>query len=717
MDNWTYALIYLQRPHTANFPKWRRSALLRTTQLPLCRRAECHEVMRAILVRAIRSERCMKIIMLIVLLLVLLGEAGLCLEQEGEFHFKRDIRHFSVANNTVYIATERRLYQLSHDLTLVQSLTQRGILIDPLSNNPQFNRVSETDTGNTTFSVNVLLPLVADENLITCGVFDSGCGYCELLDLKNVSNVLYKEHIQVGSLWRSSASVSFLVNVETRTRTETYILAAVQQYRVKPSKASCPPVSHAINSIIYLFSNLPSGDQNNKVRLLWLEGKGGKPQTLKSLRGATLSVSNGGRGCRLIASSVIPGGPPMLWIGVFSVEGGQTNTELVLFDISPDLSGGTDTDPDFCVECSKRDRPEPKTLRPEKVIFRQDFMTSVLAVRQKEWTVLFIGTGDGQLIKLSVDKNYHNTCPTVLYKTSDDRKVFSKLHLDQVDLKHVYVPFQNQINRVPVSKCSTYKTLQDCWSAQDPYCVWCGSKNRCRKCIEAGCDWTTNGCSWANQGVGNDSVCQKMESWMNFTRPEISSITPSVVSFYGRNHAVLSGSNLSPVTGVRIQADMDCTPQESPVWNNTGEFLTFHIPSAEDKGVVQVCVLLPDNSCYSNAKVTYRSAPSCTNISPNSTWSSGKRKITILGSHLEYVEAVKHSQVQQEVRLPGNINYQPLQNLTYDSPAAENTHGTFSSTLYLKVANESLACSTGITYYPDPEFTMYASPYRKRQTN
>ncbi|XP_034529926.1 plexin-C1 isoform X2 [Notolabrus celidotus] len=820
------------------------------------------------------SYHCCTMVVLLSALFILWGETGLCLEQEGEFHFKGDIRHFSVAYNTVYIATERRLYQLSHDLTLVQSLTQRGILIDPLSYNPQFNRVSETDMWNTTFSVNVLLPLVADENLITCGVFDSGCGYCEVLDLKNVSNVLYKEHIQVGSLWRSSASVSFLVNVETRTRTETYILAAVQQDRDKPSKASCPPVSHAvqlyntndkqmgqifsfntnekvpgiqsvgdvefvdgfqINSIIYLFSNLPSGDQNNKVRLLWLKDEKYKPQTLKSLRGATLSVSDGGRGCRLIASSVIPGGPPMLWIGVFSVDGGQTNTELVLFDISPDLSGGTDTDPDFCVECGNRDRPEPKTLRPEKVIFRQDFMTSVLAVRQKEWTVLFIGTGDGQLIKLSVDKNYQTMCPTVLYKTSDDRKVFSKLHLDQVDLKHVYVPFQNQINRVPVSKCSTYKTLQDCWSAQDPYCVWCGSKNSCtfeedcqdsdwlsipddsqqnkmvsykvaqdqtgqitlniqmhvtvgkdassnfacqfspssserfemkqlppkfphctsilkdstlparglpvtvkirlgttsveerlnllnctnirgpptsvlcRKCIMAGCGWTANGCSWAKEGVGNDSVCQKMESWMNFSRPEISSITPSVVSFYGRNHAVLSGSNLSSVIGVRIQAAMDCTPQESPVWNNTGKHLTFHIPSAENKGVVKVCILLPDGSCHGSAKITYRSAPSCSNISPNSSWASGQRKITIQGSFLEFVEIIQHSGAPQEVTLSGNINYEPLQNLTYHSPAAGNTRGTFSSTLYLKVANKSLACSTGITYYPDPEFTTFAS--------
>ncbi|XP_039647724.1 plexin-C1-like [Perca fluviatilis] len=194
-----------------------------------------------------------------------------------------------------------------------------------------------------------------------------------------------------------------------------------------------------------------------------------------------------------------------------------------------------------------------------------------------------------------------------------------------------------------------------------------------------------------------------MESGMNFSRPEISSIAPSVVSFYGRNHAVLSGSNLSDVTRVRIQADMDCTPQESPVWNNTGVKLTFHIPSADNKGVVKVCVLLPDGSCHGNATITYRSSPSCTHIVPSSTWISGKRNITLMGSHLEFVEGVTHSHAPQEVRPPKNRNHQSL---TYDTPAAEKEIST--STVFLKVANETLACLP-MTYYPEPEFTSFTS--------
>ncbi|XP_027140848.1 plexin-C1 [Larimichthys crocea] len=400
---------------------------------------------------------------------------------------------------TVYIATQEKLYQLSHDLILVRSVTQRGILTGGASPfDEQFHRVSETDKRNATFSVNILLPFVENGTVISCGLTDNECGYCELLDPKNISNVLYREHILVEPPWSRSESVGFLVNVEkTVGQTETYILTAIQQG--ESTKTNCSPGSDAvnlhntndkqtegifslsgestisrltskpnvefvdgfqINSIIYLFSNLPSKDKPNKVRLIWLEGKTGKSYTLRSLRGATLSISDGGEGSRLVASSVIPGGPPVLWSGVFSVDGAQANTELVLFDISPDLTGDTDKDPDFCSTCTDKPKLTPKTLKPKKVLLRQSNMTSVLAVRQKAWMVFFIGTGDGQLIKLVVDKNYHTVCPRVLYRANDDRQVFPKMHLDQVDRKHVYVPLlPNQMERVQTRGFMLYHNI------------------------------------------------------------------------------------------------------------------------------------------------------------------------------------------------------------------------------------------------------------------
>lgn len=329
-----------------------------------------------------------------VLLLLLISFWGAprpvrCLGKIGEFQFQGNFRLLAVATNNVYIATDEKLYQLSHDLSLVQSVTQRGILIDVRRmEGAEFRR--QGDNWNTTFLVNVLLPFVKNGTLISCGVTSNECGYCEVLDIKAISNVIHRERVLVGPPWYNSASVAFLVNVE---RTETYILTAIQQHD-KPPAASYPNGYDAVylyntnddqtgrifssigelswlsikregnrnvefvdgfqvDSIIYLFSNLPSRDKSNKIRLIWLEGKHGKAETLDSLRGATLSISDAGRSLRLLASSVVAGGPPRLWSGVFSVDGGDTNTQLVLFDISPDLADLPDTDPDFCIYSCK----------------------------------------------------------------------------------------------------------------------------------------------------------------------------------------------------------------------------------------------------------------------------------------------------------------------------------------------------------------------------
>uniref|UniRef100_H3CN71 Plexin C1 n=1 Tax=Tetraodon nigroviridis TaxID=99883 RepID=H3CN71_TETNG len=460
--------------------------------------------------------------------------------------------------------------------------------------------------------------------------------------------------------------------------------------------------------------------------------------------------------------------------------------------------------------------------------------------------VFFIGTGDGQLIKLAVDRHYSTACPKVLYKADYDRRVFPKISLDQVDQKHVYLAFLHQIRRVPVSNCGSYTSMRDCWSAQDPYCVWCSSKNRrctfeeacsnstwlsipeesrqrmvsyqvmkdkdkvlllgfpislkhskpvflsfsinfvllksdvslefpqctctiprdrlpdaglqvkvdvtlgtthlservnifnctnisgpptpvlCRRCLQVGCGWSSSGCSWANAGERNESVCQKEDSG-NITvshrrrspsedQPALARfkpVFPSDVSFYGKNNAVLSGQNLGAVTRVRIQADGDCKSQEVPVWGNTGSSLTFHIPSTDSKGIVQACVLLEDGSCHGNTTITYQSVPSCTGIAPNSSWSSGDRLITLTGSHLEFVDGVLHQHNRSVIQPSANRSVQvsPADRswersvLTYKTPEGS---GVSRTEVRLRVANQTLPCCD-LTYHPDPEFGSFTT--------
>ncbi|XP_016516670.1 plexin-C1-like, partial [Poecilia formosa] len=787
------------------------------------------------------------------------------------FNFTEDLRQLTVGNSSVYIATEENLYQLSHDLTLIYSLTQRGILKSgDQPDKEEFYRDPMKKAWNTTFRVNVLLPFVKNDTLISCGVTGNKlCGFCEVLDLENINKLVYSEHIQVGPQRSSSGSVSFLVDVKKNSgQTETYILTAIKNHRDKTEEDRCgtdlktinlhntnqnqsgeifswsdqsgdkPGIQteadvdfvdgFQINSTVYLFSNVASGGETNKVRLIWLQAETSKSDTLKSLRGATLS-SSGGEGSRLLASSVVPGGQQVLWSGVFSVDEGGENTELLLFDISPDLSREMNKDPDFYTSVNKPNNPSVRLLNPKVVLLKQNLMSSVLAVRLNNWMVFFIGTADGQLIKLSVDRKYQPSCPQILLRTSGDNKVFPKLQLDPVDQKHLYVPFKNQVQRVPVSNCRTYQNVKDCLSAQDPFCVWCVSEKSCsfkddcrgserlsipdeskqeivshrflkdstgemkiiiqshltiekkvqsnftcdfsttstqlckkqepkpqypqctcilndpfppdeldvtikiklgstdlieqlkmincssihgqpsfhlcQRCIRAGCGWRQNSCSWASDAVSDDGVCANIEFGMNFSEPEIFSVSPSVVSFYGRNQAVLSGRNLRDVTRVRIKTDLDCDPKESPVWNNSGFSLLFHLPEVETTGVVKVCVLLPDESCHGNVEVVYLSSPVCTNIVPSSSWRSGNRRVSLTGTHLDLVEGIAHSHTTQEVVFTTNSS---CQTLVYETPAAENGRSS-SSAVFLKVANRSLECPEKMTYYPDPEFTSFTA--------
>lgn len=334
------------------------------------------------------------LVLLAGLMFILWGAPRCC----GGFKFVGQIRHYAVATNTVYIATEDSLFQLSHDLRLIQKLTQRGILEKAERVDDQlFHRVSGAAGANATFSVNVLLPYVENNTLVTCGVTDNHNGYCEVLDLWNISKVIHGETFQLGPPWRKSASVAFVVNAK-KEKNETYILSAVEQRNQSPISTSETEAVRLHNTndqqygcifsfsdglsraviktnrvefvdgfqmgwIIYLFSNVPSGDKNNTVRLIWLKSEGEKTEIVKSLRGATLRVAD--QNSKLVASSVVPGGPRTLWTGVFS--GGGGGTQLVLFDISPELNKEAFEDPDFCFACGNKAKDTVSKRKAEDV--------------------------------------------------------------------------------------------------------------------------------------------------------------------------------------------------------------------------------------------------------------------------------------------------------------------------------------------------------------
>ncbi|KAL7857816.1 hypothetical protein AOLI_G00179180 [Acnodon oligacanthus] len=411
-----------------------------------------------------------------------------------EFSVRGEIRNFAVGNGKVFVVTDSQLLQMRLDLVEEKHKDIR--------NHTHQNRV------------NILLPFDANKTLITCGT--SGCGYCELLDINDISRSLYREDVTVLRSVNKS-SVSFLVYFnEGNTETQKYMLVArekvpdgcgsdegvslhntlesqqggifskvdssyeasisperdVQQTEWIDGFQSSPP-SHS-----YLLVNVKSGTGPAVVVLRMKNGRS-KRQMTRSLQGAVLQCCDDKERKKLLSSSVVlSSGSPLLWAGIFT--GQEPNdpqkTALAIYD----LSQIKDQVPSYfsCTPTCKAQKGND-VLRPRAVVLKHTPMSSVAAEKKGAWIELYIGTAHGQLMKIVLDKALNSGCVTVLYKSDDDRMVFPRMHFDPVDHKYIYIALKNQIRRVAVTQCGIYSTLRDCRTSQDPSCGWCLTTSKC----------------------------------------------------------------------------------------------------------------------------------------------------------------------------------------------------------------------------------------------
>ncbi|XP_035281895.1 plexin-C1 isoform X2 [Anguilla anguilla] len=762
-----------------------------------------------------------------------------------------NVNNFAVVNGAVYVATDDKLYQMDRNLT-----------VEIRKDTAQPNRVQ------------MLVPFGKNNTLITCGTYD--CGYCDVLDLKNISKTVHTEQIAVASVHPNESSFAFLVDIGERTN-NTYLLSgAVPQLRncvadiffitlrntndsqdrgifsASEDEYGTPQIRSRSAQWVdldfvdgfpwknhfYILINFNIRSPQSRVRLLTIKRGNKKRDTLQSFRGTTLQCC-GSKYYTRLASSAVVGGSPLLWAGIFKVGNSldPESTALAIFNITPRDSPGRE-DPDFRAEpSSSTNKEESETKESETVaplaVYKYRSMTSVATVTASSWLVFFIGTADGQLIKISMDKAMKPTCPIVLYKSGDDRPVHSKMILDPVDKKHIYLALGNQMKRVAVAQCWRYSSMRDCWFSHDPFCGWCSSQSRCTfhdecltstwisipdgslqermisfcaeetpsrekvilnvtahlkvvatgspafscafttergeslcagsgdtaafpscscvflrdkfpaglgvtvkitidnqivseswnlkncsliqggptsalcsECVAAGCLWsfTQHTCSWmpwSSHESYTQGTCQNYSSGLNISKPEIYSITPSEISFYGKNNATITGKNLDHVTKLHIRGDMGCNQMEVPFHSRSSDRLTLHVPGGS-KGRMTVCVELPDGTCYGSAEITYRSLPSCTGLSPDSSWASGGRAVSVLGTNLQFVDEIEHLDPPQTLGVHFSSS-----NLQYYTPSV-GTGTRRNVTVRLKVANETIACAT-LTYHPDPEFIRFTT--------
>lgn len=252
--------------------------------------------------------------------------------------FDGDVANFAVGFNKLFVLTDKKLYQMRLDLGLEM----------------------QKDLSNVTayYKVLTLVPFISNGTLIICGSHD--CGYCEVLDINNISKTIQREsmgigypnkafiigygegkYLLVGKNGKSKCDIDELITLRNTEDKQGGIFSrrdfqlsfpsiqGVSDREVEFVDGFQPTAS----SEVYLLFNEKKGSES-KVKVLSLDGKQSKAATFQTLQGAVLQCRDSHMSWVCLSSALIPGASPILWTGVFQDARNQGETVVAIFDIS-----------------------------------------------------------------------------------------------------------------------------------------------------------------------------------------------------------------------------------------------------------------------------------------------------------------------------------------------------------------------------------------------
>ncbi|XP_039336724.1 plexin-D1 [Mauremys reevesii] len=193
-------------------------------------------------------------------------------------------------------------------------------------------------------------------------------------------------------------------------------------------------------------------------------------------------------------------------------------------------------------------------LQPIKAtpVFRYQGLTSVAVSSVNNYTVVFLGTANGRLMKINLNsatKIISRKSVSVAYGES----VHPIMQFDPSDSSYLYLMTSYQMTRVKVAACDQYTTCTECLAAADAYCGWCTMETRCS--LQHECVNSTEPNFWtsASEGVQQCPSMTIMPSEINIdndSKAMIIQINGNIPSLSGMEMSCDYGNNIYTVAKV-----------------------------------------------------------------------------------------------------------------------------------------------------------------------
>ncbi|XP_061474459.1 plexin-D1 isoform X2 [Rhineura floridana] len=189
---------------------------------------------------------------------------------------------------------------------------------------------------------------------------------------------------------------------------------------------------------------------------------------------------------------------------------------------------------------------QPIKARP---VFTSPGLTSVAVSSVNNYTVVFLGTANGRLVKINLN-NHMEVISRESITVAYGEPVHPIMQFDPSDSSYLYLMTSYQIARVKVAACDQYTTCTECLAAADAYCGWCTLETRCSLQHECANYDKSNFWISASEGVLQCPSMTIIPSEINFEKENkgmIIQINGNIPSLNGMEMSCNYGNNIYTV--------------------------------------------------------------------------------------------------------------------------------------------------------------------------